>query len=108
VGPQNTGPGGATGDVRISLNLHAEIRRIVGGTQPSCTTTSRADQIPTGLSGDRRCQDQRGQVVLMQMWDTEQHLEDARTTTMGKRPAGTIIADAVLNRESVQGEVIAS
>jgi heme-degrading monooxygenase HmoA len=46
--------------------------------------------------------------VLMQTWDTEQHLEDARTATMGKGPAGALMLDAVLSRESVQGEVIAS
>ncbi|MBV9325987.1 MAG: antibiotic biosynthesis monooxygenase [Chloroflexi bacterium] len=44
--------------------------------------------------------------VLMQTWDTEQHLEEARTATMGKGTAQ--LGDVVLSRESVQGEVIAS
>ena len=44
--------------------------------------------------------------VLMQTWDTEQHLEDARTATMGKGTAQ--LGDVLLSRESVQGEVIAS
>jgi quinol monooxygenase YgiN len=46
-------------------------------------------------------------IVLMQTWDTERHLEDARTATMGSSVARQI-GDAVLSRESVQGEVIAS
>jgi heme-degrading monooxygenase HmoA len=45
--------------------------------------------------------------VLMQTWDTEQHLEDARTATMGNGPAAQL-GDVVLSRESVQGEVFAS
>jgi heme-degrading monooxygenase HmoA len=42
--------------------------------------------------------------VLMQVWDTEQHLEDARTATMPKSG----LHDAILSREAVQGEVIAA
>jgi quinol monooxygenase YgiN len=44
--------------------------------------------------------------VFVQTWDTEQHLEDARTATMGKGTA--LLGDIILNRESVQGEVFAS
>ena len=44
--------------------------------------------------------------AFMQVWDTEQHLEDARTATMAKGTAQ--LGDVLLSRESVQGEVIAS
>jgi hypothetical protein len=46
--------------------------------------------------------------VLMQVWDTEQHLEESRKATMRKEPAGVAMADAVVSSERVQGEVIAS
>ena len=46
--------------------------------------------------------------VLMQVWDTEQHLEDSRKATMGKGAMSAArLGDVVLSRESVQGEVIA-
>jgi len=44
-------------------------------------------------------------LVLLQTWDTEQHLEDARTATMGKGAAE--LGDVLVSREAVQGEVIA-
>jgi heme-degrading monooxygenase HmoA len=47
--------------------------------------------------------------VLMQVWDTEHHLEDSRKATMGKGPMSAAqLGDVVLRRESVQGDVIAS
>jgi len=45
-------------------------------------------------------------IVLMQAWDTEQHLEESRTATMGKWQAE--LGDPFVSREAVQGEVIAS
>jgi hypothetical protein len=42
--------------------------------------------------------------LLMQTFDTQQHLEDARTATMPKSTLG----DTILSREVMQGDVIAS
>jgi heme-degrading monooxygenase HmoA len=45
------------------------------------------------------------QFMLIQTWDTEQHLEDARAATMGR---GTTQLGANAVREVFQGPVVAS